>query len=192
MLISEVMSSSVGVVQPDTPLLVAARRMRDEDVGCLPVVDERRVVGMITDRDIVIRGVAQGLDADRATVRDAMSTGAVACFLDQTVDEVRQMMVERQVNRLPVLDRRDRLVGLVSLGDITGHRPKCRPHEVRFYKRKTTSSGQAREVQVATVYLSPATRKDDLATAAIRQFERDHGGSAWNQLADGYELVEAE
>jgi CBS-domain-containing membrane protein len=126
------------------------------------VLERGRLLGLITDRDIVIRAVAAAVDVERATVRDAMSAGAVVCFADQTADEAQQLMLDHQVIRLPVLDRRNRLVGLVSLGDIAGHRPKCRPHEVRFYKTMTTSSGHARDVAVATVYLSPAVSRQDL------------------------------
>jgi CBS domain-containing protein len=189
-LIKDLMRRNVGAVQPATSLAIAARRMRDEDVGCLPVLDGGRLLGLITDRDIVIRAVAADVDVGRATVRDAMSAGAVFCFADQSADEVQQLMLDHQVNRLPVLDRRNRLVGLLSLGDIAGHRPKCRPHEVRFYKTMRTSSGHARDIAVATVYLSPAVRKEDLAAAAIRRFEQDRGGSPWGQHADGYEVVE--
>jgi CBS domain-containing protein len=188
-LIKDLMRRNVGAVQPETPLGIAARRMRDDDVGCLPVLERGRLLGLITDRDIVTRAVAADAHVERATVRDVMSAGAVFCFADQTADEAQRLMLDHQVNRLPVLDRRNRLVGLVSLGDIAGQRPKCRPHEVRFYKTVTTSSGHARDVAVATVYLSPAVSKEELAAAAIRRFEQDRGGSPWGEHADGYEVV---
>ncbi len=107
-LIKDLMRRKVGAVQPDTPLAIAARQMRDDDVGCLPVLDRGRLLGMLTDRDIVIRAVAADVDVGRATVRDAMSAGAVSCFADQSADEAQQLMLEHRVNRLPVLNRRNR------------------------------------------------------------------------------------
>lgn len=125
MQVSEVMTPDVEVVSPDLPLGDAARTMRNLDVGCLPVGENDRLVGMLTDRDIVIRAVADSRDPDRTSVRDCMSTDIVWCFDDSDVEEVAAMMEREQIRRLPVVNRDKRLVGIVSLGDVstrTGNR----------------------------------------------------------------------
>jgi CBS-domain-containing membrane protein len=92
--------------------------MRELDVGALPVCDEDRLAGMVTDRDLALRGVADGKDPNTATVRDVMTPGVFYVFADQEVEEVARVMEDRQIRRVPVLNRGKRLVGIVSLGDI--------------------------------------------------------------------------
>jgi CBS domain-containing protein len=118
MQVKEVMTENVSVVEPDTQIPQIARKMRDEDIGSLPVVENERLVGMVTDRDIVVRAVAEGQDVRTATAREAMSPRILYCFDDQTVEEVLENMGEQQIRRLPVVDRDKRLVGVVSLGDL--------------------------------------------------------------------------
>ncbi len=117
MQIHELMSRDVATITPGTTLRDAARRMAALDVGALPVSDKDRLVGMITDRDIAVRGVAQGKTAN-AKVRDVMTPEIKYCFDDQELDEIAANMADIQVRRLPVLDRDKRLVGIVSLADI--------------------------------------------------------------------------
>lgn len=112
------MTAHAQCVAPDNTLVEAAGLMRELDVGALPVCEDERVAGMVTDRDIVLRGVADGRDANTATVRDVMSPGIIHVFADQSVEDAVRVMEEKQVRRLPVLDRSKRLVGIVSLGDI--------------------------------------------------------------------------
>jgi len=188
--VKDVMSSNVAAVGPDVSVAVAARTMRDRGVGCLPVVEQGQVIGMITDRDLVERALAEGLDAYKTAVHSVMAAAPMSCRAHQAVDEAHQIMMRRQVSYLPVLNERGRLVGVLSYGDLAGHRPRCRPHAVRFFKKMSTSSGHQRNVAVGTVYLSPATRKEDIPAAAIRRFEHDHKVAPWNQLADGYEVVD--
>jgi CBS domain-containing protein len=187
-LVKDVMKREVSVIGPDAWLALAACMMRDQDVGCLPVVENGRLIGMITDRDIVVRAVAEGLNPHRAMVRDAMSTNAIACSLEHTVEDARELMAANLIKHLPVLDDGERLIGLVSLRDITGQFAKCRPHQVTFYKRLASSSGHVRDVEVGKVYLSPALAKDDVVAAAIAKFEQDRGLARWDQAADAYEL----
>lgn len=118
MQIREIMSTDVKIVTPDTPLKEAARLMREADAGFLPVGENDRLVGTITDRDITIRAVAEGKDVNSATVREAMSRELVYCFEDQDSAEAAQMMADRQIRRLPVLNRDKRLIGIVSQGDL--------------------------------------------------------------------------
>jgi CBS domain-containing protein len=92
--------------------------MRDGDIGSTPVAEQERLVGMVTDRDIVVRVVAEGGDVRTKTARDAMSPGILYCFVDDTVEAVLENMGGQQIRRLPVVDRDKRLVGVVSLGDL--------------------------------------------------------------------------
>jgi len=118
MRIQDVMTADVSFVRPDTPILEIARKMRDGDIGATPVVEDERLVGMVTDRDVVVRVIAEGGDVRTKTARDAMSPGVLYCFVDQSVEEVLENMGDQQIRRLPVVDRAKRLVGVVSLGDL--------------------------------------------------------------------------
>jgi len=118
MKIHEIMSRDVSLVSPDTPIREAARRMRDENIGALPVGDDDRLTGMITDRDIVVRGVAGGELNKDSTVGGIMSGELLYCFDDDDVDRAAGVMAEHQVRRLPIVNRDKRLVGIVALADI--------------------------------------------------------------------------
>jgi CBS domain-containing protein len=119
MQLKDIMTPKPECTRPDATLQEAASRMRDLDVGPLPVCGENdRLVGMITDRDIAIRAVAEGKDPKTATVREAMSEDIVYGFEDQDVGDAARVMEQKQIRRLVVLDRDKRLVGIVSLGDI--------------------------------------------------------------------------
>lgn len=119
MRVAEAMTRDVCLAKPDQSLIEAAKMMAEEDCGVLPVEENDRLVGMITDRDIVVRGVAQGQDINSFKVRDVMSAEVKYCYDDDDVDDVAQNMGDLQVRRLPVVTRGDkRLVGIVSLGDI--------------------------------------------------------------------------
>ena len=118
MKIGELMTPDVEIVAPDDTLHTAARMMADLDTGALPVGENDRLVGMITDRDITIRAVAEGRDPNTTKVREAMSEHIRFCFEDEDTREVGRKMSEWAVRRLPVLDRDKRLIGIVSLGDL--------------------------------------------------------------------------
>lgn len=118
MRLRDIMTRDVEVVSPGDSLEHAARRMEELDVGPLPVREGDRVVGMITDRDITVRATAAGCDPKSTLVADAMSQDIIACFEDQDVRDAVEVMERNQVRRLLVLDRSDRLVGIVSLGDL--------------------------------------------------------------------------
>ena len=118
MRIQDVMTADVSFVRPDTPILEIARKMRDGDIGATPVVEDERLVGMVTDRDVVVRVIAEGGDVRIKTARDAMSPGILYCFADDSVENVLDNMGDQQIRRLPVVDRDKRLVGVVSLGDL--------------------------------------------------------------------------
>jgi CBS domain-containing protein len=117
MKVREAMTRDVRLVKPDQPIREAAKLMGELDIGALPVEENDRLVGMITDRDIAVRAVAVGRGAD-TPIRDVMSGEVKYCYEDQTVDEVTQNMGELRIRRLPVLNRDKRLVGILSLGDL--------------------------------------------------------------------------
>ena len=117
MKVSEVMTRQVELTSPAATIRDAARRMAEIDGGVMPVSENDRLVGMITDRDIAIRAVAQGKGPD-AKVREVMTQEVKYCYEDDDVDNVVKNMAEIKVHRLPVMSRDKRLVGIVSLGDI--------------------------------------------------------------------------
>jgi CBS domain-containing protein len=118
MKIREIMTPDAQCVRPDETLVDAASLMRQLDVGVLPVCDGDDVVGIITDRDIAIRAVADSRHPATTMVREIMTPGTITVFDDQEVDEVVHIMEQHQIRRAPVLSRDSRLVGIVSLGDI--------------------------------------------------------------------------
>jgi CBS domain-containing protein len=187
-LVGDLMQREVAVIGPDASLALATRITRDQDVGCLPRIENGQLIGMISDRDIVVRGVAGALDPHRAMVREVMSAQALACAVEDSLDQARDLMATNLIKHLTVLDRRERVVGIISLRDITGQHGRCRPHQVTFYKRLATSSGHARNVEVAKVYLSPAIKKNDVVRVAVARFEHDRGIARWKEAADLYEL----
>ena len=115
--IAELMTTDVEIVRPEETLRDAARAMADLDVGSLPVCDGRKLIGMLTDRDITIRAVAEGKSSD-TPVSEVMTDDVVWCTDTDSVDDVLQQMSDAQVRRIPVVDRNRQLVGIVSLGDI--------------------------------------------------------------------------
>jgi CBS domain-containing protein len=118
MKIAELMTLDVEAIGPNDTLRTAAKMMADLDAGILPVGENDRLVGMITDRDITVRAVAEGRDPDKTTVRDTMTDEVRYCFADESPEEVARKMSAWQVGRLPVLSRDKRLVGIVALGDL--------------------------------------------------------------------------
>jgi CBS domain-containing protein len=123
MIISEVMTRDVRIASPDDTLQCAAQIMEEEDFGSLPVAEDDRLVGMLTDRDITIRAVARGMAPQHSTVREVMSTEIRYVFDDESVRDAAQVMGDLHVRRLPVLNREKRLVGIVSLGDLALAKP---------------------------------------------------------------------
>ena len=112
------MTRNVETVRPDASLEEAARKMDDLNVGPLPVCDGDRLVGLVTDRDITVRATAAGKDPRSTPIREAMSQDLVYCYEDQDVQDAAQLMQDKQIRRVPVLNRQERMVGIVSLGDI--------------------------------------------------------------------------
>lgn len=125
--IKDVMTHDVQVISPDATISEAAGLMRDGDFGLLPVGEDDRMIGTISDRDIVLRAVAEGKDGS-STVRDVMTGGGVHwVYEDDSVDKAAAMMSEHQVRRLPVVNKDKRLVGIVSLGDFAVETSAAKP-----------------------------------------------------------------
>jgi CBS domain-containing protein len=117
MKVSEVMTRDVKTVRPDQPVKEAAKFMLNEDAGSMPVSDGDRLIGMITDRDIAVRGVAKG-DGPDTPVSELMTNDLICAREDDDIEEVATKMSQAQVRRLPVIDSNERLCGIVSLGDL--------------------------------------------------------------------------
>jgi CBS domain-containing protein len=124
--LKDLMSRDVKIISPDMSIGEAAQEMRDGDFGMMPVGEDDRMIGTISDRDIAIRAVAEGKDAG-TSVRDVMSEGVAWAYEDDSVEQAAKLMSERQVRRLPVVNRDKRLVGIVALGDFAVQISEMRP-----------------------------------------------------------------
>jgi CBS domain-containing protein len=118
MQLREVMTTRVELARPEDTLDEAAEKMKRLNVGSLPVCDGERLVGVLTDRDITVRSTAAGYDPKSIRVREVMTPDVVYCFEDQDVQEAAQIMQEKRIRRLVILNHQKRLVGIVSLGDL--------------------------------------------------------------------------
>lgn len=124
MKVKEAMHKGVEWVGPETPISEIAKLMRQHDIGAIPIGDNDRLVGMVTDRDIVCKGLAKdGFDAQHATARDVMTPGIHCCGEDDNLASAIQHMEKLQVRRLPVINKSRRMVGMLALGDVSGSAP---------------------------------------------------------------------
>ena len=118
MLVKECMTEHVELGTPDMTVCEAAKKMREGDFGILPIQENDKLVGMLTDRDIVVRAIAVGLDPEQTNVKEIMTAQVLYCFDDQNIEEVSENLGRNQIQRLPVINRQKRLVGILSLGDL--------------------------------------------------------------------------
>jgi CBS domain-containing protein len=119
MKVKEVMHKGVDWVSPDTPLTEVAKLMRAHDVGCVPIGEDDKLVGMVTDRDIVCKGLADGeFDSRSAVARDVMTAGIHCCREDDDLAKAVHHMEQLKVRRLPVINKSKRMVGIISIGDV--------------------------------------------------------------------------
>ena len=147
MKLSEIMSRDVEVLQPDDSLQSAAKRMRDRNIGFLPVCDGEELIGVISDRDITIRALADGMDPSIMLGRDLMTTPAIYCFDDQDASEAAKIMEENQIRRLVVLSREEKkLVGVISLGDLARNETNKLSGEVLQKVSEPDGSEKAKDV----------------------------------------------
>ena len=125
MKVKEVMHKGVDWVSPDTPVTEIAKLMRKHDIGAIPIGENDQLIGMVTDRDIVCKGLAEdGFDASRATARGVMTPGIHCCGEEDDLAKAVRHMEELKVRRLPVINKNKRMVGILSLGDISQSAPK--------------------------------------------------------------------
>ena len=121
MQVRDIMTEGAETITPTAQVCDAARLMRARNVGALPVGEDDRLVGVVTDRDIVIRAVAEGRSGGETSVREIMSDGVCYCFDDDDIERAAELMAEHQIRRLPVVNRDKRLVGIVALADLARH-----------------------------------------------------------------------
>ena len=119
MKIKEMMHKGVEWVSPETPVTTLAKKMLQHDVGALPVGENDRLIGMVTDRDIAMRGVAKGKDISKLTAKDIMTKNVIWCRDSESVDDAARIMEKKRIRRLPVINDHKRMVGMLSLGDIS-------------------------------------------------------------------------
>lgn len=119
--LKEIMTSQVDVISPDATAEDASTKMRDLNVGAIPVCDGESLIGMLTDRDLVVRVMAQRRDPKAVRVGEAMTPDISYCFEDDDVEKAARLMSQKQIRRLPILSRSKKLVGIVSLGDLAVH-----------------------------------------------------------------------
>ena len=151
MLIKDCMTKKVEIGSPDMTIFDAAKAMRDGDFGALPIAKDDRLVGMITDRDITTRAVAEGKNPYEVKVSEIMTGRVLYCFDDQTLDEVSTNFGQTKVRRLPVLSRDKRLVGIISIGDLADADPKDGGealHRVSQRSRKSEQLVLASAIQI--------------------------------------------
>lgn len=179
-----------GIFIDGTTLLVeTARLMRDLDLGCLLVGSPDRLVGIVTDRDLVVRSLAQGQDSYRIQVETIMSREPICCDADQTTDTALKIMVECGVRRLPVRNRTDRVIGLISRSDIGFPPSNRKPYQINFYKNVQAGS-ISRPVLMDTVYVSGCPDPDAALEMACQRIVDAHGVASWDQFADQYEIFD--
>jgi CBS domain-containing protein len=118
MLLRDMMTAKIEDIPAGATVMQAAEKMKLLDIGAIPVRENDRLVGMTTDRDIAVRAVAEGRDPKKMPVREAMSRDIYFCYEDETVESAAKLMEEKQIRRLPVFDRSERAIGMVSLGDL--------------------------------------------------------------------------
>lgn len=171
----------------------AAERMRREDAGCLMVGDWRHLEGMITDRDLSLRCVAEGRKPSSTPVRDIMSVGVVYCREDETVGEVVERMMDLGLMRLPVINHKGQAVGMISARDSVRSVPMAKiarnkPAVAHFFKEIPSSFGRMHRVPVHTVYVTGVEGSEDAKKQAIERLQADRGVADWLVLADGLEI----
>jgi CBS domain-containing protein len=122
----EVMSSNIRIIPSNTSIQAAAELMRQMDIGMLPVTEDGRIVGMLSDRDIAIRAVAEGADPTATPAREVMSRDVVSCFEDQDARDVATAMEQNHVRRVVVVNRKNEAIGMISVDDLAVH-PETKP-----------------------------------------------------------------
>jgi CBS domain-containing protein len=190
MLVKDVMKTPT-TVQTEETLEVVALRMKRENVGGLPVCEGSELVGVVTDRDIAVRAVAEHRNPTTTKAGQVMSAGVLCCSENDTIQKAVGLMNDHHLQRLPAVDGDRNVVGLISLNDLSGRPSRRAPFEVLFYKILVDSTGHCHNVELTRVAVSHGSTREDAVATAIRHFEREKQITSWQSLADGYEVVEA-
>jgi CBS domain-containing protein len=190
MLVKEVMKEAI-CIGPEETLQATALRMKKFNVGSLLVCEEDKAVGIITDRDVLMRGTASKRNPSQTKVREVMSSAPLCCDEGDAVEQVVAIMTENHVHRLPVLNREQKLVGIVSLSDLGASASQRAPYEVVFHKTMEDSYGRAHRVEQRRIVIGRALSKEHAVAAAITSIEeKEH--TVWETFADGYDVVEVQ
>jgi CBS domain-containing protein len=189
MLVRDVMRKTASV-QAEETLEVVALRLKQENVGALPVVEAGQIAGMITDRDILLRGPAGGRSMGRTKAREVMSVGALACHDTDDLDHALGLMSRHRIHRLPVLDGNEKLVGILSVNQFRTPSSEPAAFEVIFYKQLPNSTGHVYNVELRRVAVARGSSKAEAVQAAIKEFEQERKASRWDLVADGYDVLE--
>lgn len=191
--VGDVMRPLPRPIEGTESVQVAAERMKREDSGCLIVGDENHVEGIVTDRDVSLRCVADGKWPSATPVRDIMSVGVIHCREHETIGDVVERMIHHGLLRLPVVDWQGRMVGMISARDSVRSVPmaklaRSKALKVRFFKEIPTSQGHVHHVPVQSIYVTATADVRRARDEAIGRFTSDHGVGDWKLLADGMEI----
>jgi CBS domain-containing protein len=190
-MLRDIIKTRFSSIEADETALAAARRMRDDSVGCLPVTEKGRLVGIVTDRDLVLRCMAEDRKAATTAIHSVMSVDTVCCYKDEADARAVDLMRQHGLMRLPVLNRRGELVGLVSQRDILVTLSTKRPYKVSFYKDMTSSTGQHHQVPVHIIYVTGAQDKEEAEAAAKAELQKEMHVARWSDAADGLTVDES-
>ena len=190
MLLKELLSSEpVASVHPDAKVVEIARLMLNQDVGLVPVIEAERLVGVVTDRDIVVRCIALEKPEESVSAADIMSMEVICGFEDQSSEEAQGLMNEYGISRLPVISREHQLLGVISAATLEGgSEAKRKPYKVTMYRHKTDSYGRPHKVPLKTVYVSGKVSEEEAKVAAERFVKEEHK----SPLTEAVDAVDAE
>lgn len=189
--IQEIMDTEMITVDPATPVVEAAKHMRDHSLGLLAVIEDERLIGVITDRDLTVRVLAEELDASRTPVRAIMSIEVVCGFPEESVESAEARMTEEGVRRLPVIDHDHHLLGVLRATRFNGGASTKTAKRVTFVRAITDSYGWPHDVPMKTVYVTGARSKEQAAEKALEMFQKELGATPWSNVATGVQVDEA-
>ena len=188
--VGDAMRRELVTIDAEASVALAARRMRHHQIGCLPVLEQGRPVGLVTDRDLVVRGLAENADLSQWRVAEVMSTGPLTISPERSVEEACRLMTDTGIRRLLVVADEVRLIGLISWHDLaafSARRPQAR--QVGFYRRIVDSHGHPHRIELFRLYVSPGVPANEVEPFAIARFEHVNGRTPWRLVADDYEVA---
>jgi CBS domain-containing protein len=190
MLVRDIIKTRFSSIEADETAFAAACRMRDDGVGCLPVTEKGRLVGIVTDRDLVLRCMTEDRKAAATAIHSLMSVETICCYEDDTDARAADLMRQHGLMRLPVLNREGDLVGLVSQRDILANLSTKKPYKVSFYKDVTSSTGHHHQVPVHIIYVTGAQDKEKAEAAAKAELQKEMQVARWSDAADSLTVDE--